>query len=239
MKFNSTVALTLVLLVMMLGAGSVSALFGYRMGDEALKGVTQPDVSPSKKLAGKQKPKTDPKKLKILLREEEILKKVREHIQRSTQNLQKKKQQKEQKQSFVESESSGEGDRKKNAGAIAASNTEAKLPMKGQDGGIALEVTKVTQEDGALLLEVNLKNDGSKSARFLYSFLDVKDDRGRTLSAITDGLPGELPANGKNFAGIVKIPTALLEDTQKLSLTLTDYPDQKLQISIPEIPVAR
>jgi len=31
----------------------------------------------------------------------------------------------------------------------------------------------------------------------------------------------------------------LLEDAKKLSLTLTDYPDQKLQLKMSEIPVAR
>lgn len=235
MKFNSTVALTLILLVMMLGAGGVSALFGYTMGDEALKGVTQPDVSPSKKLTGKQEPKSDPKKLEILLKEDEILKKVREHIQRTTQNVQQQKQQKDKKQSFVESESS----EKDNSGSEAARRGGGKLPAKGQDGGITLEVTNANQEDGTLLLEVNLKNESEKSVRFLYSFLDVKDDQGRTLSAITDGLPGEVPANGQNFAGTIKIPTALLEDTQTLSLSLTDYPDQKLQINVPKIPVMK
>ncbi len=49
-----------------------------------------------------------------------------------------------------------------------------------------------------------------------------------TLSAITEGLPGELPSNGREFSGKVRIPTALLEDAKNISLTLTDY--QKLQL---------
>ena len=59
------------------------------------------------------------------------------------------------------------------------------------------------------------------------------------MSAITEGLPGELPADGQEFSGTVSIPTALLEDSKKLSLTLTDYPDQKLQLKMSEIPVVR
>jgi hypothetical protein len=59
------------------------------------------------------------------------------------------------------------------------------------------------------------------------------------LSAITEGLPGEVPANGEEFTGTVSIPTALLEDAKSLSLTLTDYPDQKLQLKMSEIPIAR
>jgi hypothetical protein len=84
-----------------------------------------------------------------------------------------------------------------------------------------------------------MKNDGSNPVRFLYSFLNVTDDQGRALSAITEGLPGELPANSQEFTGTVSIPTALLEDAKKLSLTLTDYPDQKLQLKMAEIPVNR
>ncbi|NEO18623.1 hypothetical protein [Moorena sp. SIO4A5] len=45
MKFNTTVALTIVLLTMMLGAGVVSAFWGFSLGHEALKGVTQPDTN--------------------------------------------------------------------------------------------------------------------------------------------------------------------------------------------------
>ncbi|NJL23691.1 MAG: hypothetical protein HC895_27475, partial [Leptolyngbyaceae cyanobacterium SM1_3_5] len=46
MKVNSTLALTLVLLTAMVGAGVVSAAWGYAVGGEALKGVTQPNGRP-------------------------------------------------------------------------------------------------------------------------------------------------------------------------------------------------
>ena len=39
--------------------------------------------------------------------------------------------------------------------------------------------------------------------------------------------------------GKVKIPTALVNDSQTLSLNLTDYPDQKLELNIAQIPVIR
>lgn len=89
------------------------------------------------------------------------------------------------------------------------------------------------------MLNVRLKNEGGDAVRFLYSFLNVTDNQGRALSAITDGLPGELPATGEEFSGTVSIPSALLEDAKTLSLTLTDYPDQKLQLKMSEIPIAR
>ncbi|GEM_PF-735246 len=46
MKVNPTVALTLLLLALMGGAGVLSAAWGYALGREALKGITQPDVRP-------------------------------------------------------------------------------------------------------------------------------------------------------------------------------------------------
>lgn len=104
---------------------------------------------------------------------------------------------------------------------------------------MTLEVRSASQQGGSLLLNVSMKNEGSSAVRFLYSFLNITDDQGRALSAITEGLPGELPANGEEFSGTVSIPTALLENSQKISLTLTDYPDQKLQLKMSDIPVVR
>lgn len=46
MKVNPTVALTLILLSLMLSAGMTSAIWGYRLGRESLKGVTQPNTRP-------------------------------------------------------------------------------------------------------------------------------------------------------------------------------------------------
>jgi len=57
------------------------------------------------------------------------------------------------------------------------------------------------------------------------------------LSAITDGLPGELPANGEAYNGTIRIPTALLSEAKTISLSLTDYPDQKLQLKLDNLPV--
>ncbi len=53
-RVNSTVVLTLVLLTLMIGAGVTSASVGYRLGREALKGITQPDARPINKLSDSQ-----------------------------------------------------------------------------------------------------------------------------------------------------------------------------------------
>jgi hypothetical protein len=114
---------------------------------------------------------------------------------------------------------------------------DERFPIATQDQDVSLEVTGVRRQGSALLLDVSLKNEGSRSVQFLYSFLNVTDDRGRALSATTEGLPGDLPPSDRSYSGTVSIPTALLDNAQKLSLTLTDYPDQELELKMSEIPV--
>ena len=98
-------------------------------------------------------------------------------------------------------------------------------------------VVDAKRQGSAIILNVELKNDSPKAVNFLYSFLDIQDDQGRALSGITDGLPQLLPANGDNFSGTIKVPSVLLNGTKTVSLSLTDYPDQNLELSIGDIPV--
>ncbi|MFN9401874.1 MAG: hypothetical protein ACK57T_19325, partial [Dolichospermum sp.] len=100
-------------------------------------------------------------------------------------------------------------------------------------------VQSVRYSGGDLLLRVNMQNKGPDSVRFLYSFLDITDDKGRTLSGITEGLPAELPAKGAEVKGTISIPTALLDDVKQISLSLTDYPAQRLKLQLSDIPVEK
>jgi hypothetical protein len=54
-----------------------------------------------------------------------------------------------------------------------------------------------------------------------------------------EGLPAELPAKGAEFKGTISIPTALLDDVKQISLSLTDYPAQKLKLQLSDIPVEK
>ena len=212
--------------VMMLMAGSGSAYISYLMGQEALKGVTQPDVSSEKGLEKKKVVGTH-KGLK-LVNEKEIL----VEIYNLTQGTKKSSNQ-------VKKATPEKFNQLINFNQQPENNNNVLFPIRDEVDGVSIEIVKAQQQGNSLLLNVTLKNEGSKAVRFLYSFLDVRDDRGRALSAISDGLPGELPANGKSFNGTLKIPTVLLDDTQKISLTLTDYPEQKLELKLRDIPVTR
>ncbi|MDJ0597468.1 MAG: hypothetical protein QNJ37_01280 [Crocosphaera sp.] len=235
MKINPTLKLSLLLLLVISGAGTASAYIAYRAGSEALKGVSQPENNPTKKLAEGSKKSTEPTEFKPI-DEKTILIKVYNHTHQKNKAAASEKKQDKQSSNTEDKTSQLAQD---NPQTIESSLTVANLPLGVQDQGVKLEVNEATNEGNTITLKVNLQNEGTSPVKFLYSFLEVKDNQGRSLSAITEGLPDELPANSENFVGKVRIPTALVDDSQSLSLNLTDYPDQKLKLSIAQIPVIR
>ena len=80
MKFNWTVFLTITLLLLMMGAGVFSAIWGFSLGREALKGVTQPEFRPGSNLSNQPDNPTNTNKPRFL-DEEEILQDVEAQIQ--------------------------------------------------------------------------------------------------------------------------------------------------------------
>lgn len=229
MKLNSTVLLTLILLTLMLGAGSVSAFWGFTLGSSALKGVTAPDGRPTTKFAS-NKASSAQHGAVTLLREEEILKIVKSRIEgKSKAAKAQKSDDDEETSNKPKPEQKPKEDEKPQAG----------FPISAESEKVTISVQSARYSGGDLLLRVKMQNKGTDSVRFLYSFLDVTDDKGRTLSASTEGLPAELPGNGPTFSGTVSIPTPLLDDVKRISLALTDYPNQKLKLEVPNIPVER
>lgn len=229
MKLNSTVLLTLILLTLMLGAGSVSAFWGFTLGSSALKGVTAPDGRPTTKFASNKASNAQHGAV-TLLREEEILKIVKSRIEGKTKAAKAQKSDDDEETSNKpKPEQKPQEDEKPQAG----------FPISAESEKVTISVQSARYSGGDLLLRVKMQNKGTDSVRFLYSFLDVTDDKGRTLSASTEGLPAELPGNGPTFSGTVSIPTPLLDDVKRISLALTDYPNQKLKLEVPNIPVQR
>ncbi|MGF1481238.1 MAG: hypothetical protein ACFB4I_17435 [Cyanophyceae cyanobacterium] len=222
MKLRSTAVLTSILLVMMAGAGALSAMMGYTLGHEALKSVSQPKIDPMR--ASWQKTEGKAKKFTVVP-EKEILVKVYDQIhgKKTSPPAQEIKEVKDETRSFIKS----------------SEPPESKFPLQAEDSGVVLEIVETNQQRGSLQLQVSLANNSEETVQFLYSFMEVKDDNERALGVIADGLPGELPPTGQKFLGTVSIPLALLEDTEQLSLLLTDYPNQNIRLNIPKIPVKR
>lgn len=226
MKVNPTVVLTFLLLSMMFGAGALSASLGLELGKAALKEVTQPDVRPNTSKESNSQATGKGKTLK-LLKEEEIIKTVKARI--SGKDVEPEAAQTKAVEAAAEQSAE--------AKAAEEPKKDERFPIATKDQDVSLEVTGVRREGSSLVLDVSLKNQSSRSVQFLYSFLNVTDDKGRSLSATTEGLPGDLPPSDQTYSGTVSIPTALLDNAQKLALTLTDYPDQELQLKMSEIPV--
>jgi hypothetical protein len=233
MKLNSTVLLTLILLTLMLGAGSVSAFLGFNLGSSALKGITTPDGRPATKFASNKT--NNPQQTGVtLLKEQEILKIVKARIEGKT-----KAARSENLEEDDEETNSSKQKPEEKPPEVTEEKLQPGFPITAQSEGVTLSVQSARYSGGDLLLKVKMQNKGTDSVRFLYSFLDVTDDKGRTLSASTEGLPAELPLNGPTFSGTVSIPTALLDDVKKVSLALTDYPAQKLKLEVSDIPIER
>jgi hypothetical protein len=227
MKVKVTPILTLTFLLMMIGAGVASAYIGYLMGSEALKVVTQPETD-SEQAIDRKKPLGGSHKGLKIVEEQTILVDVYNYIH-----------QKEPSSGLEDRQSSVKPIVSETANKSDAPIKPEYFPFTDRSGGVTMEIAQAKLDGNSIMLDVNLKNEGTQAVRFLYSFLDVRDDRNRALSAIADGLPGELPPNGQNFQGKFIIPVTLLDNSQKISLTLQDYPEQKLTLQLNSIPISR
>jgi len=214
MKLNSTIGLTLLLLASMLAAGVFSAVAGMSLGREALKGITQPDTRPTNNLTNRKGDGARQNELTIL-QEDKIL-------------------------ATVKARTGGKATPPKAiAAAPAKPETASKFPISTESEGVMLEVKSVQPQADSFVLSVSLKNDTADPVKFLYTFLEVKDERGQVLTANTEGLPAELPPDGVPYAGTVRLPITSVNAAKTLSLSLADYPDQQIQLKLSNIPVNR
>lgn len=216
MKWNSTIGLTLILLASMLIAGVLSGVAGTSLGREALKGITQPDTRPNN-LANRKG--ALPRNEVLILPEDKIIANVKARVSGGKVAAVAAKP--------VSSEPSN------------VATAQAKFPLTTESEDVTLEIRSVQQQGDSLVISVGLRNANKDPVKFLYSFLVVKDNQGRTLSANTEGLPSELPADNQVYAGVIRLPIASIDKAEKLSLSLSNYPDQKVQLEAANIPVVR
>ncbi len=221
MKLNSTVALTLILLVSMVAAGLISASWGNALGREALKGITQPDTRPTNNKAGGQTGAVRREELTVLP-ENTIITNVKARMNGNAA--------KDAKASPPEPPAA-------KAPIVQSAVPQFPLTTKSQD--VVLEVKSARQQGELFVLVVNLRNEGQLPVQFVYDALTITDEKGQTLKATTDGLPAELPASSGAFPGTISIPAASLEGVKNVALSLSSYPDKQLQLQLPNVPVLR
>lgn len=230
MKNKSTLIVFTTIILGSIAAGITTGYFAHKFGSQALEVVQSPAENPAQKLA-KDNPSTKKSSEGFkLIEEKDVLVEVYDSVY--YQKKGKKKNKSSDKQSYQPEEDK-----------LFAQEISPKSPQKPftpiitKADGVVMEVTSMKEEQGSLLLSVKMKNNGRQTMNFLYSFLDVKDDQNRVISAISSGLPNQLPANGQNFSGEISIPLSLLNDAKEISLNLPNYPQQDLQLQISEIPV--
>jgi hypothetical protein len=231
MKSHSTFLIFVLILLGSLSAGGATGFMTYKFGIQSLRNINSPETNSSQKLVNNHQPSSPKSTTFKIIPEQDILVKVYDYVY-----AQKKALQGEQTSNQPSAQPGAENSPNSSPDKPPQ---RLQLPLQGQDRGVIIEVADINQEQGTLLLTVNLKNNGQRPVKFLYSFLDIKDEQNKSVSAIAEGLPEELPANGQNFSGTVRIPLALLNESQEISLNLTDYPDQELQLTIPSIPILR
>lgn len=115
----------------------------------------------------------------------------------------------------------------------AAAAEQAPLPA----GSVVMNVLSVQRQGGAVVLNVTMQNNSNRTVRFLYSFMDVRDNNGRALSASTSGLPGELPPGSPVYGGVVRIPEIFVQGASSVSLSLPDYPSQSMWLQVGGVPL--
>jgi hypothetical protein len=231
MKLNATVTFTFILLFLMLSAGLVSAFSGFAVGREALKGITQPDSRPNKGKAKAASSSADAKDGMALIREEDVVKSMKERIDSTAKGGGKggKDDKNDDKKPDEKKPDEKKPDEKK--------ADLAKFPIVSVVQGVSMEVVSTRRDGDATLLDLSMKNTGTSPVQFRYNFLTVTDEKGRVINAETIGLPAELTANSQAFSGSVKIATSSLQDVKTVTVQLSDYPEQKLQLRLADIPV--
>lgn len=223
MKVNPTVTLTLVLLFLMIGAGITSASWGYKLGRQALKGITQPDTRPINNVTDSQGKPLRREGSLALLKEKDIIANVKARM--GGKDAAAKKE--EAKEAAPETKASPKAD------------ATSGLPLFAESRAVTLGVQAVRKQGTSLVLEVSLQNNSARPVQFLYDSIEITNDQGRLLSAQTEGLPEALQPDGKQDTGTISVPMDLLDGAKSLSLSLTDYPEQQVQLRLSGIPVEK
>ncbi|MGB7417204.1 MAG: hypothetical protein WA902_23620, partial [Thermosynechococcaceae cyanobacterium] len=221
---SPTVRRTLMLLGLMFLVGAVTGFTGYTMGYQSLRGITQPALNPV--LNGGDSGKRRPQQSASLLSEKDILAKVK--AKTSGVKQQKAKSTKPSPDSKKKQDTKAEKPK---------DVTPKSFPIKVEQKGMKLEVRSLSESEDGLVLNVALTNTGAEPVQFEYSFLDVIDDRDRTLLAEAQGLPTEFQANSETFFGTVKILDVSGDNIKTVSLKLANYPDQTIKLEALNIPV--
>jgi hypothetical protein len=225
LRRDPSIRLTLFLLLGVLGLGILSMVVGYFFGHESLKGVTQPDMNP---FVASSAQGQYPREGGYLIKESDIIAKVERETKGISKSNEPKKAPTTDKKDSKDAKASPSPTADKNQQSVS-------LPTTVQSQGVKLEVRALTVESEGFTLDVTMRNESAKEIQFLYDFLDIVDDQSQTLSATVNGLPTKLSPKSETYSGVIKISGVSPSSVKWISLGLSDYPDQTVELKIPKI----
>jgi hypothetical protein len=221
---------TITLLSLMAAIGVVTAIIGYTFGQNSLKGTTQPVVNPIFGVGGGTAQAGGTPQEPAFRRESDILKEVKAitgGLSRSSPEA----------SPSPSGSPSGSPTTSPSGSPSPSPSAATGLPREAKANDVTLAIRSSQRQAGDLILNVSLQNKGKRSFQFLYTFLEITDDRGRPLTAETRGLPTDLKAESGEVTGTITIPAPSIDGAKSISIKLSDYPNQSVTLTIPNIAV--
>ena len=228
---DPSVKFSLFLLSGVLVIGIVTAVVGYFLGYQSLKGVTQPDKNPF--LGTSASGEDYPRQGSPFVSEQDIINQVEKQIKGIS------KSQQAAKKEAAQANKDKDKDKDKNATASPSpkDGNAKSLPIVAKSQGVTLEIRSVSFAEGNTTLDVALRNEGNAPVQFLYDFLDVTDNQSQTFSTEVKGLPSDLKPKSETYSGTIKIIGVSQEASKALTLSLSDYPEQRIKLEASGIPI--
>lgn len=207
--------------------GAATGFVGYLFGRNSLRGITQPDLNPFLNSAGETN--QSPRQGVSFLKESELIKKVQAQTRGSTAKPAKPKKK--------DATPAQKSEKKPEAKKPEIKKADGSFPIQLESEKVKLDIRSLVQKDDEIVLSVAMVNGSSEPVQFIYTFLDVADNKGYSLSSEVIGIPETLKPNSETHIGTIRILDTPPGAATRLSLKLTDYPDQKINLEIKDIPV--
>ena len=230
-KLSSGAQFTFFLLGIMFLIGAVTGGVGYFFGRNSLRGITQPDLNPF--LNASTDPSEAPRQSLSFLKEEELIKKVQAQTRGSTAKPETPEKKDKDKPG------QDEDDKKTEAKQPDVQKADGSFPIRLESGNVKMDIRSLVQKDDEIVLNVAMVNGSDNPVQFIYTFLDITDNKGYSLSSEVIGIPETLQAKSDTHVGTIRVLDTPPGAATRLSLSLTDYPDQKVNLKIKDIPVAK
>ena len=200
-------------------------------GRNSLRGITQPDLNPFLNSAGD--PAQSPRQGVAFVREDELIKKVQAQTRGTIAKKDSKDSKSEEKKSEEKkTDTKNEKEKKAEAKKSEVKKADGSFPIRLESEKVKMDIRSLVQKDEEIVLNVAMANGSSNPVQFIYTFLDVTDNKGYSLSSEVIGIPETLKANSETHVGTIRVLDTPPGAATRLSLRLTDYPDQKINLEI-------